>query len=145
MTTLGAAGLIAAVFGFGCGGGSSSSMPDGSSGPMCPSPVTLTTVQTDIFSPTCVRPSCHGAAPFGAGLDLNQGNAYKDLVNVTATFSPMKKRVVPGSPETSFLWDKVTGNLSSGEGIRMPNGGTPLPQQQLNEIYCWIKGGAQNN
>jgi hypothetical protein len=87
-------------------------------------------------------PSCHqGSAP-PAGLNLSsQSTAYAALVNVAASQCTSRKRVVPGSPGTSYVINKLTGSgMCSGQ--RMPRGRTPLTSTQIDLVRAWIGGGA---
>jgi hypothetical protein len=121
---------------------------------------TFQQVQAQAFS-SC---SCHvgggapvgpRAAPFG-GLDLSPGQAYAQLVHVPAQIAPQKLRVVPGDPDHSFLYQKLTGQLASdgSEGAPMPelraqwaHGPTParLPEATLALVRSWIAAGAPND
>lgn len=53
------------------------------------------------------------------------------------------KIVVPGSPEKSLLYLKV--NPSPLCGDRMPQGGSPLTDAQLEMVRSWIAAGAKND
>ena len=80
-----------------------------------------------------------------AGLNLTAARSYAGLVNVAASqCKDGRKRVVPGSPSTSYLVQKLTGvNLCS--GTQMPKAGQGLPAAQTQTIVNWICGGAPNN
>jgi PKD repeat protein len=91
--------------------------------------VTLTTLQSTIFTPTCS--GCHGRNG-DAGMDLRAGQSYFNLVNVRAT-SQSGTRVIPGDPSNSVLGKK----LAAGHRSR------PAAEQQ--QIRNWILAGAQNN
>jgi hypothetical protein len=79
------------------------------------------------------------------GLNLSTGKSYSNLVNVSAgECSDGRKRVVPGSPPTSYLVQKLTGvNMCSGS--QMPKQGQGLPSAQTQTIVNWICSGAPNN
>ncbi len=89
-----------------------------------------------IFTQNCV--SCH---PSSGNLDLRQGQAYDNLVNVPAS-GYNGTRVVPNEPENSILYKKIDG--SGAYGSNMPLGGS-LSQSQVNTIKQWIEEGAPNN
>jgi len=98
----------------------------------------FTTEVQPIFDQKCWV--CH---PPNAGLDLGEGMAYDDLVNVTSTgFAPML-RVVPGDLENSLLWHKVS--FTGQYGLNMPPAGEPLSTEELQVIRDWIEQGAQEN
>jgi hypothetical protein len=104
------------------------------------------TIQTEIFNQTCVQASCHDAATRQGGLDLTAGVSYGNLVDVppqnAVAVAAGDLRVTPGSPEQSFLYRKVTGELAAGEGGRMPLGATPLSPSEIQLIESWIVAGA---
>jgi hypothetical protein len=95
-----------------------------------------------IFTQTCATNlACHVAG--GAGpVDLTAGDAYAALFNVPSTQDPTKFYVTPFDPSQSYLFDKVNG---TGMGSRMPLGGAPLSQDQLDAISNWIVEGGANN
>lgn len=97
-----------------------------------------------IFTAKCAI--CHqgGAAPGGLGLE--SGSAYKNLVNVKSTESPLQ-RVAPGAPDKSYLLNKLLGTQGQvgGSGAQMPFGQPPLSQSQINSIQQWISQGAPDD
>ena len=101
---------------------------------------TLPMVQTQIFTPICTL--CHGGVVPDAGLNLQQGMSFANLVNVPSTQTNLL-RVVPGDPEASYLIHKLEGRASI-VGHRMP----PPPFLSNAEIALvrgWILAGAQDN
>ena len=93
---------------------------------------------------------CHGLPPF----DQSNGNlmtgtdkasTYMALVGKKSTSSMCKDRVLvdPGKPESSLLLQKVMPNPPC--GLRMPNGGMPLSDTQIEMIRSWIAGGAHDD
>jgi hypothetical protein len=110
-------------------------------GPLAPPPDTVffaTDIQP-IFDLNCV--GCHGLGGF-AGLDLRAGFSLASLVGVTATESAMP-RIDPGSPQTSWLYLKLTGAQTVGDP--MPRGGFPLPAADVALVEQWIVEGAHDN
>jgi len=106
-----------------------------------PAPATLAEIQATIFTPSCATQSCHDAASKVENLDLSDGAAYGQLVNVSAVTDSRLVRVDPGHPENSFLLTKVTGP-PPGEGSLMPLTGAPLSNSQIQLIRNWILQGA---
>ena len=51
-------------------------------------------------------------------------------------------RVAPGNADSSFLLQKLLGNLTPAEGVRMPLVGRPPTPAQLDMIRRWIAAGA---
>ena len=109
----------------------------------CTADSTFDVIEKQIFGPKgCRVAACHGAGTSG-GLDLRYGAAHFSLVNQPATGSPGKMRVIPGDPEASFLWQKLTGHLTEGEGTPMPAGGAAaLDALELELVRTWIVAGA---
>ncbi len=97
-----------------------------------------------IFDAKCV--SCHNLTTFAGGLNLSPGAAYKSLVNAKSDQST-RNYVTPGSPDNSYLINKLVGNQSNvgGLGASMPLGGPALPDSQITMIRQWIFQGALNN
>lgn len=103
--------------------------------------VTFTSIQDSVFSPICAV--CHGGAAPSAGLNLESGQAFSNIVNVQSGQSNLL-RVEPSNPDDSYLIRKLEG----GPGIvgnQMPLGQSPLPQNTIDNIRQWISDGAPNN
>ncbi|MDD4859216.1 MAG: hypothetical protein PHR56_03315 [Dehalococcoidales bacterium] len=96
-----------------------------------------------VFDAKCVN--CHRSTNARAGLVLESGAAYRDLVNVVSEQSALPL-VTPGDAEKSYLLDKVKGTHATkgGRGGLMPPA-SPLPQEQLDLIARWIAEGASDN
>jgi hypothetical protein len=95
-------------------------------------------IQANIFTPICV--ACHAGATAPLGLRLDAANSYALLVGVASAQEPGLQRVAPGNPNDSYLIRKLEGTASTGG--RMPLGGTPLPQADINMVRQWIVDGA---
>ena len=115
----------------------------------CGGPASLTTVQAKVFTPSCAFGTCHNP-PQGAGdLVLNTGTHSK-IVNVPSPQVPTMKRVVPGKPEESFLYLKLTKTTDDlrqygpDAGESMPPG-EPLEAERLELVREWIANGAKND
>ena len=80
---------------------------------------------------------CHGDGG-AAGLDLRAGEAYANLVGVTATTNPQRLRVAPGAPDRSLLLAAINCEVTGGPAFRMP--GTEPAERAL--IRDWIAQGA---
>jgi PKD repeat protein len=100
---------------------------------------TLSMIQAQIFTPKCS--GCH---PPNQGMDLQAGNAFASIVNMSSSEQPSLMRVKPGDPDNSYLYKKVAGAAGI-SGSRMPRGGPVLTSAQLQLIRDWILAGAQNN
>ena len=99
------------------------------------------TVST-ILEQHCAGGGCHSGARPREGLSLQRSDAWSGLVNVPASQCQDGRSLVsPGSPDTSYLMDKILGtNLCSGS--RMPKAGMGLPSADIDAISAWICAGA---
>lgn len=117
----------------------------GSSGTHAAVEPTLSSIQRNVFNPSCSSASCHGAPSFKGGLNLEAGAAYAGLVNVAADNDAARTRglmrVTPGNPEASFLVVKLLGP-GAGEGERMPSRNAAVSPRALAAIQEWIARGA---
>lgn len=106
-----------------------------------PGPVTLQDVQSAVFTPSCATLGCHvgGGAP--RGLDLSEGNAFGNLVNVPSDQVGQYDRVNPGNAADSYVYMKVTadGRIL---GDPMPAEGDELSSQRKALLREWIEQGA---
>ena len=91
-----------------------------------------------IFNAHCW--TCH---PPMAGLDLSTTEAHASLVGVTSTNHAPAVRVVPGDPEASVLWNKIS--FTEVYGLGMPPDGTFLSAEEIETIRAWIEQAALNN
>ncbi len=141
-----------------CGGGG-----DGTPSPVQPSPVaspaptptptptpapalqpTFSSINTQVLQVWCI--GCHSGVgrPPDGGLRLDANAAYGELVNAQSAGKPSAVRVVPRDPSGSYLIQKLEGR-SDIIGDRMPFGGQPLAQSDIDVIRAWISQGAPNN
>ena len=103
--------------------------------------VTLATVQSSVFSPSCAVSGCHIGASAPFGLDLSQGNAMGNVRNVPSAEVPEYDRIEPGRAFESYLYMKVTADERI-QGDPMPAGGGSLSAGQLDLLRRWIEEGA---
>ncbi|HEY4117762.1 MAG TPA: hypothetical protein VGM56_07905 [Byssovorax sp.] len=100
-----------------------------------------------------LEPPCHNASAGYLTIDpMNASNTYHALVGVPATISGAGDRVVPGDVDGSFLFRKLTNDLTPHEQDPMPKppnfpGATwmELPADQIEMVRCWIVGGAMDD
>ncbi len=101
---------------------------------------TLPQIQAVVFTPSCATSTCHAGGAPDAGLNLEDGQSYMNLVNITSTQDGNFLLVNPGDPDNSYLVQKVEGNASFGNPMPPPAGG--LPAAQIQAIRDWIAAGA---
>jgi len=106
--------------------------------PVPPAEVSFAAQVQPVFNANCT--GCHGQDGNG-GLDLREGQAYGNLVEVASQGYP-GQRVAAGDPDSSVLHRKLNG--LSGVGGQMPLGGA-LPESDRNLIRDWISEGAKDN
>lgn len=111
---------------------------------------TFTSIYTERLSTTkyCASEGCHDLDTAGGGQNFKLSQALvHDLLlsdTVNAVGSPMwPKRVVPGDPQSSFFWVKVS--RDDAPLGRMPLAGVPLQPCDLAAIEQWIENGAMND
>lgn len=100
--------------------------------------VSFKAVQDNVFTPSCS--TCHSGAAAPLGLRLDAGNAYASLVNVASVEVGSLRRVLPGDPNNSYLIQKIEGRAAV--GARMPLGGPPLSQANIDLVRAWVAAGA---
>src|SRR5450631_1024691 len=111
-------------------------------------PVTLTQLQTQIFTPICSV--CHtGVGTTLPGVqNLTAGHTFANIVGVASLEQPTLKRIKPSDPTNSYLLQKIEGAPGI-TGARMPFGcptTTPcLDQATIDLVKTWISQGALNN
>jgi hypothetical protein len=88
-------------------------------------------------------PECHDASTPSAGLNLSSASlARANLVGVEGgQCSPARKLVAAGSPETSYLINKLTG-IGLCARRRMPRGRPALTGAEIDTARAWIGSGA---
>ncbi len=88
--------------------------------------------------------SCHTADDPKAHLVLERGIGYGQLVERPSVQVPEMKLVVPGDPEASYMWLKLTDRADVGSGMpRSLFGVRKLPDRELELIRRWIADGAR--
>ena len=116
---------------------------------------TLSTIQAEIFNPSCSFESCHGGANPQSGLDLQSVEAsYASLVGVEAD-EVDGVRVVAGDPDGSILVQSLVGNIvgdcsEQDPCVRWmpppaPAQNSALPDYMVEGVRQWILDGAENN
>lgn len=128
------AAVLLAVAGAGCGGSKLPALADGQ-------PVSYREHVEPVVLDRCL--SCHTADEPKAELVLEPGRGYDQLVGRPSAQVPTMQLVVPRDPADSYLWRKLDGNASVGEGMpRTLLGTRRLPDRELERFRRWIEDGA---
>ncbi len=111
--------------------------------------VTLTQLQTQIFTPICS--GCHtGVGSSLPGVqNLTAGHTFANIVNVASIEQPGLLRIKPNDADNSYLVHKILGAAGI-TGSRMPLGcgstSDPcLDQATIDMVKTWVNQGALNN
>lgn len=97
-------------------------------------------IQTELFNKNCATSGCHSGNFPASGLDLTDGKAYQNIVNVKSSLNDLHL-IEPGNSSLSFLYQRVS---SSDAGTVMPSAGR-IPQYLIDTLKVWIDAGALNN
>jgi Stigma-specific protein, Stig1 len=92
---------------------------------------------------TTGKPSGSGPGDVTSDLVLTPTRAYASLVGMPSGCGD-SAFVEPGDVSSSYLMNKLTGVEMCG-GTKMPKGGAPFTQVQLDLVGSWICSGATNN
>lgn len=142
-----AAALVAAALGAaGCDGSTPTEEP-----------ATFEDVVEQVLTPKCTFAQCHSTTTAAANLDLTPERACETLVNKPSCLFPERLRVVPGNPEDSFFFHKLTGQgldevptancgndstTTVRTNLLMPYGASELADDDLRLVHSWIAAGA---
>jgi hypothetical protein len=99
---------------------------------------TADSIHETIIVPNCTASTCHGARA-AATLNLAGTDWTSMLVGASAATCDGVALVVPGSPEQSFLYQKITEEMPACGGDRMPVDGA-LSAEDIQCIRDWITG-----
>jgi hypothetical protein len=102
-----------------------------------------------VFVKNCAVVGCHVSGSTPSGLNLAPPFTYDQIVGVTASQQPAKKRISqdPVNPlGMSYLYEKITSTMPfRGSQMPAPQTGNALTQQEKDIITSWILEGAQRN
>lgn len=76
-------------------------------------------------------------------MNLSQGQAYGNIVNVASRQRSSLFRIKPFDVIASYLIHKIQG--SDIDGARMPLNRTPLSAETIAKFENWVNEGAENN
>lgn len=96
-------------------------------------------IQAGLFTPTCATSNCHSGGNPPAGLNLEAGSSYANLVGIASSQEPGTERVNAGNPNGSYLIQKLEGTAATGT-VMPPSGG--IAQADIDVVRQWISAGA---
>lgn len=99
-------------------------------------------VQSSVFNQSCLS-GCHSGEDPAAGLNLSEGAAYDEIVNVASVEVPELMRVEPGNSEDSYLYIKIVGGDRIAPGTLPMPIGRDLTAEQIGLVEEWIDSGAE--
>lgn len=127
--------IALAAFGLGCGAAHLPELAEGQ-------PVSYRDHVEPLVLERCL--SCHTIDEPKAELVLEPGRGYDRLVGKPSVQVPSLQLVAPGDPAGSYLWRKLDGTASVGEGMpRTLFGARRLPDRELERFRIWIEDGAR--
>ena len=157
MWTRGGARIVLLALGCGLTGCAGAGGGGGTAAPSCKSqvrgnPISFRSNIQPIFDRSCALSGCHTPPTLNGGLDLSAGKSFAQIVGVSSQQLPRVKRVKPGDPDNSYLFQKITGAPTIA-GVLMPQGcpGSPLNGAQcltpdeIEAIRMWILECAPHN
>ncbi len=105
-------------------------------------------MQRQIFNASCALSGCHDSQTQAGGMLLETAGSYSNLIDVVP-FNPTAQGLgwtrvdaTNASAESSYLFHKITGDLGTGLGDRMPRGKPKLPAYLIDIVQLWIEAGA---
>jgi hypothetical protein len=134
---------LSALVAAGCGTVKSPTEP--SSGGAGGAAFTFSRIQAEIFTPTCAKSGCHAANTASAGMVLDAGRAYAQIVNRPSTEQSTLHRIEPGDPDRSYLIKKLRGDADITGGQMPLDRPGSLTREQMDGLIGWVLAGAPNN
>ena len=109
----------------------------------------FSSIQKNIISKTCAVSGCHTGAEPKSVLSLDDSVSYRNLMkhgieNDVAKFL-YSALIIPGKPDSSFLFKKIAGPPPTDQGEQMPQRLNPLTRAEITAIKSWILRGAPND
>jgi mono/diheme cytochrome c family protein len=107
---------------------------------------TLSSIQTSVFDVSCT--SCHAGATPSAGLSLEAGSSYSQLIGRTSSLNSGLQLVTENDSQNSYLIQILEGaalKLDGSAALRMPLTGGSLSEDTVDVIRSWIDSGALDN
>lgn len=99
-------------------------------------------IERGLADASCAVSGCHAGEDPAGGLNLSEGLAYDNIVNVALSEVPDLMLVERGNAQDSYLYIKITGgDRIAPETLPMPIG-RELTGDQIALVEDWIDGGA---
>ncbi len=100
-----------------------------------------------VFKPSCALSNCHSKegdfGHHGLGNDYTFEHLMEDEVEQKDALAAGLRLIVPGAPDSSFLFVKIKWEGSPFQfGQKMPTGGLQLTANQIEFVRQWIAAGA---
>src|SRR6185295_17480085 len=131
------------------GAGAPTGSPDAGSGASAGDPNAFSSIYTQVLAKRCAGTPCHTGTSAGGSFSLSAGTASKvrsSLLDKPASGAQCASSglslVVPGDPDMSLLYRKLTDMPSC--GARMPPTGA-LTMDEIDRVRVWIANGAKDN
>lgn len=110
-------------------------------------PATSGAAVMQIFAERCATRKCHGGEKPKEQLDLSTAARVKaTAIGIDAEEQTSLKRILPGNPEASYLFLKITKRRRNDSRIKWkampPDAAQALDDKQIALIEAWIKSGA---
>jgi len=106
----------------------------------------FTLIRREIFTTSCATSFCHSSADAAGGLVLEGDIAYSQVYLLPAANAAARAagllRVRPGSPELSYLYKKMTGQVPPEQTVHVPDMATLVSASDLALVEHWIADGA---
>jgi len=132
-------------------GGATTTSSTGAGGACATTPTFAEVLAKPLSNCSGFEPPCHNHNAAMLNIDPTMaGPTWSHLVNVPTYTAGAGVRVVPGDPEHSFLYRKLTDQLGPNDGLPMPHSGlatgwNELPADEIEMVRCWILEGAPND
>ena len=107
--------------------------------------LSVETLQKEIFTPRCAIPACHDGSfePDFRTAESSYNTLVYHPVTKNNSTSGFKYRVIPGKPESSILYERITNCCFVNQNDRMPfTVGDTLETDKISMIKKWILDGA---
>jgi len=112
------------------------------SGSYAPDPTSMVGIYENVLRVYCDNPGCHDGSfePDFRSVQSSWSTLVYHDINKNTADSAYSYRVVPGDPDASILWRRITQGDAALQ--QMPATGQTVPDNELQNIRTWIENGA---